>query len=256
MLLAVDIGNTNVVLGAYDGHDLTASWRVATETHRMPDEWGVLLSNLLGHRGRRLEDLDAAVISSVVPTLTVVFREMCERYLSVTPLVIEPGIRTGIRILYDNPKEVGADRIANALAAYRRYGGPAIVIDFGTATTFDALSAGGDYLGGAISPGITLSTEALFRYAAKLPHIELAPPKKAIGKNTVASMQAGIVLGYVGLVEGLVKRFQQELGGGAKVIATGGLARSIANETRVIDVVDDELTLEGLYLIHELNSPV
>jgi type III pantothenate kinase len=253
VLLAVDVGNTNIVLGAYDGSRLAASWRLATDQHRMPDEWGTQLIGLLAYRGMRLDDLDAAAISSVVPTLTVVFREMCERYLSISPLIVEPGIRTGTRILYDNPREVGADRIVNALAAFHRYGGPAIVIDFGTATTFDAISSGGDYLGGAISPGITVSTEALFRYAAKLPHVELARPKSAIGKNTIASMQAGIVLGYVGLVEGLVKRFQQELGGKAKVIATGGLARIIASETEMIDVVDDDLTLEGLRLVYEMN---
>lgn len=253
MLLAIDVGNTNVVLGVFEGEELRGSWRVATERHRMPDEWVVLFDSLLSRRGLSLKDLDAVSLSSVVPSLTVSLKEMSERYLKVEPLVVGPGIRTGVNIVYDNPREVGADRIVNALAAFHKYGGPAIVVDFGTATTFDAISEKGDYLGGAIAPGITISTEALFRYAAKLPSIELVRPERVIGKNTVASMQSGIILGYIGLVEGLVARFKRELGAKARVVATGGLAEVVAGETPAVDRVDPNLTLDGLRLIYLLN---
>ncbi len=254
MLLAVDVGNTNIVLGVFKGEELAGSWRVETERFRMPDEWAVLFSSLLSWRGLSLKDVTAVSLSSVVPSLTVSIREMAERYLNVQPLVVGPGVRTGVRILYDNPREVGADRIVNALAAFHKYGGPAIVVDFGTATTFDAISEKGDYLGGAIAPGITVSTDALFRYAAKLPSIELVLPSRAIGKNTVESMQAGIILGYIGLVEGLVNRFRKELGSNAISIATGGLAEVVAGESKAIDKVDGNLTLDGLRLIYNLNQ--
>lgn len=252
MLLVIDIGNTNIAVGVYRGRELVDDWRIATETRRMPDEYAMLLRDLLAHRGLALTSVRAVILSSVVPTLVTTFKELSERYFRVDPLVVGPGIKTGVRILYENPKEVGADRIVNALAAYRLYGGPNIVVDFGTATTFDAVSAEGDYLGGAIAPGIGISSEALFKFAAKLPHVELLKPKHAIGKNTIASMQAGILFGYVGLVEGLITRFFQEMGK-ARVIATGGLAEIIARETRIIEVVDQRLTLEGLRLIYELN---
>ena len=252
MLLAIDIGNTNVVIGVYRGDDLRAQWRVSTDSRKMADEYAMLLGSLFTHAGLRLDHVRAVVISSVVPPLISTFEELSERYLRLSPLIVGPGIRTGVRILYENPKEVGADRIVNALAAYRMYGGPAVVLDFGTATTFDALNKEGDYLGGAIAPGIGIATEALFEHAAKLPRIELVRPRQAIGRNTVASMQSGIIFGYVGLVEGLIARFKQELGP-ARVIATGGLAEVIAKETPLIEVVDQRLTLYGLRLLYELN---
>jgi type III pantothenate kinase len=253
MLLAVDIGNTNVTIGAYDGPELRAHWRVATARHRMADEWAVILRNLMDLKGLSFRDVDAAVIASVVPTLTSAIQGMIETYLHVRPLLVEPGIRTGVRVLYDSPKDVGADRIVNAVATFKRYGGPAIVIDFGTATTFDAISAEGDYLGGAIAPGIVISVEALFERTAKLPRVELVLPPRAIGKNTVHSIQSGLMFGYVGLVEGIVRRFKAELGERSVVIATGGLADVVASETRVIDHVDPYLTLDGLRLVYEMN---
>ncbi len=254
MLLAVDIGNTNLTLGVFDGPELRAHWRVATARHRMADEWAVILKNLMELKALSFSDVHAAVIASVVPTLTAAVQGMIEQYLHVRPLLVEPGIRTGVRVLYDSPKDVGADRIVNAVAAFKRYGGPAIVIDFGTATTFDAISAEGDYLGGAIAPGIVISVEALFERTAKLPRVELVLPPRAIGKNTVHSIQSGLMFGYVGLVEGIVRRFKAELGERAVVIATGGLADVVASETRAIDHVDPYLTLEGLRLIYEMNA--
>ncbi len=252
MLLAVDIGNTNIVLGAYEGDVLRASWRTATAVHRMPDEYAMLLNSFFTYRGLKLSDVDSAVISSTVPPLSTTFEELCERYLGVRALVVGPGIKTGIRVLYENPRDVGPDRIANAIAVHHFYGGPAIVVDFGTGTTFDAVSAEGDYLGGAIAPGITIAAEALFQRAARLYRIELVAPKAAIGRTTISSMQSGIIFGYVGLVEGIVARFQEEMGP-ARVIGTGGLAEVVARETKVIEKVDQALTLEGLRLIHELN---
>jgi type III pantothenate kinase len=252
MLLAVDIGNTNIVLGAYEGETLLASWRTATAVHRMPDEYAMLVNSFFTYRGLKMTDVDSAVISSTVPPLSTTFEELCERYLGVRALVVGPGIKTGIRVLYENPRDVGPDRIANAIAVHHFYGGPAIVVDFGTGTTFDAVSAEGDYLGGAIAPGITIAAEALFQRAARLYRTELVAPKAAIGRTTIASMQSGIIFGYVGLVEGIVARFQQEMGP-ARVIGTGGLAEVVARETKVIEKVDQALTLEGLRLIHELN---
>src|SRR5512141_2078964 len=193
MLLAVDIGNTNIVLGAYEGETLLANWRTATAVHRMPDEYAMLLNSFFTYRGLKMTDVDSAVISSTVPPLSTTFEELCERYLDVRPLVVGPGIKTGIRVLYENPRDVGPDRIANAIAAHHFYGGPAIVVDFGTGTTFDAVSAEGDYLGGAIAPGIGIAAEALFRRAAKLPRIDLVRPPKAVGTNTVHAMQSGLI---------------------------------------------------------------
>ena len=255
MLLAIDIGNTNIVLGGYEGERLIASWRVNTDANRMPDEYAVLIDNLLGYADQSLKDVTAVVLSSVVPALTTTFEELSQQYCHSVPIVVGPGIRTGIKILYENPREVGADRIANAVAAIQRYGGPAIVIDFGTATTFDALSKDGEYLGGAIAPGLTISADALFQHAARLYRVELKRPKQAIGRNTGASVQAGIIYGYIGLIEGLVQRFRHEMGP-ARVIATGGLSNVIAQETSVIDITDPLLTLDGLRLIYEMNQVV
>lgn len=254
MLLAIDVGNTNIVLGAYEGEELLGDWRVATESHRMPDEWAMLFEDLFSLKGLDFKKVHAVSLASVVPPLTVSISEMAERYLGVDPIVVGPDIETGIKVLIDNPREIGADRIVNALAAHRKYGGPAIIVDFGTATTFDALSAEGEYLGGAIAPGITISMEALFRYAAKLPSIELVHPPTAIGHNTITSMQSGIMFGYTGLVEGLVARLKREMEPNTKVIATGGLAALIAGETSCIDFVDKMLTLDGLRMVYELNK--
>lgn len=253
MLLVVDIGNSNITLGVFRGQDLVASWRLKTDVHQTADEYAVLLKSLLAGDGLSVSDIGEAALASVVPPLVATFQQSLERYLGVKPLLVEAGIRTGVRVSTDNPKEVGADRICNAVAAYQLYGGPAVVIDFGTATTFDVVSEDGDYLGGAIAPGLEVALEALFQHTAKLPSVELARPQHAIGKNTVASMQSGLIFGYVGLVEGIVRRIKRELGGKAKVIATGGLAEIIARETPVIELVDPQLTLVGLRLIHELN---
>lgn len=254
MLLAVDIGNTNTILGVFDDAKLKATWRIATGVHRMADEYASLILNLFDRQGVVISDIKDAVLCSVVPPLVGVFEEVCQRYLKVSPLVVEAGVKTGVQICMDNPREVGADRIVNAVAAHQLYGGPVIVIDLGTATTFDAVSAEGDYLGGAIAPGIAIATEALFTRTAVLPRMELTHPKQAIGRNTVAAMQSGIVFGYAGLIEGIVNRIQQELTSTAKVVATGGYADLLAQETPLIEVVNHDLTLIGLRLIHEMNK--
>jgi type III pantothenate kinase len=253
-LLCIDIGNTNVVMGLYEGGKLGTHWRVATEHRKMADEYAMLLLNLFERSDQLPDTVTGVIISSVVPPLTGIFTKLSERYFGQTPLVVEAGTKTGVRIRYDNPDEVGADRIVNAVAAYHQHGGPACVVDFGTATTFDALSSGGDYLGGAIAPGIGISAEALFQRTAKLPRIDLVRPPAVIGKNTSQSMQSGMLFGYVGLVEGLVARFRAELGSEMVVIATGGLATLISAETNVIDTVEPWLTLEGLRLIWEMNQ--
>jgi len=256
LLLAIDVGNTNTVLGLYGGDTLVADWRMYTSHEKMADEWAATLITLMDHRGYTLADIDAAICSSVVPPVTTAIREMAEAYLHTRLLLVEPGIKTGVKINVDNPREVGADRIVNTLAAHTRYGGPAIVIDFGTATTFDVVSPEGEYLGGAISPGLTIASEALFRYTAQLRRIELTAPRSSIGKNTVHSMQSGVVWGYVALVEGMVARIRRdmgEMGRSAKVIATGGLARLIAEHTDCVQIVDVNLTLDGLRMIYELN---
>jgi type III pantothenate kinase len=254
VLLAVDIGNTNITIGVFNGSKLKATWRVATGVHRMPDEYASLMLHLFEHEGIAVSQITDAILCSVVPPVAGVFEEMCRRYLKVTPVLVEAGIKTGVRISMDNPREVGADRIVNAVAAHQLYGGAVIVIDLGTATTFDAVSKEGDYLGGAIAPGIAIATEALFARTAVLPRVELTHPNRAIGRNTVAAMQSGIVFGYAGLIEGIVIRIKQELGDKAKVVATGGYAELLARETPAIDEVNPDLTLIGLRLIYDMNK--
>jgi len=254
MLLAIDIGNTDTTFGVFDGKKLRATWHMATGIHRMADEYAVLLLNLMHQQGLDIPDIKAIALCSVVPTLISTLDELFQRYFHISPLVVGAGVKTGVRIRMDNPKEVGADRIVNAAAAHHLYGGPVIVADLGTATTFDTVSKEGDYLGGAIAPGIMTAAEALFTHAAMLSRVELARPKRAIGTNTIAAMQSGIILGYVGLVEGMVARIQKELGEKAKVVATGGYASLIAEETSVFDEVNPDLTLIGLRLIYQMNK--
>ena len=254
MLLAIDIGNTDTTLGVFAGEELRATWHIATGVHRMADEYAALLLNLLRQQGLDVPDIKAVVLCSVVPPLISTFDELFQRYFHLSPLVVGVGVKTGVRIRMDNPREVGTDRIVNAAAAHHLYGGPVIVTDLGTATTFDTVSKEGDYLGGAIAPGITTAAEALFTQAAMLPRVELTHPKHAIGTSTIAAMQSGIIFGYVGLIESMVARIQQELGEKAKVVATGGAAKLIAQETAVIDVVNPDLTLIGLRLIYQMNK--
>ena len=254
MLFAIDIGNTDTTLGVFAGDELRATWHMATSVHRMRDEYAALLLNLLHHQGLSTADIKEAALCSVVPPLIATFEELFQQYFHISPLVIGTGVKTGVRIRMDNPREVGADRIVNAAAAHHLYGGPIIITDLGTATTFDVVSKEGDYMGGAIAPGITTAAEALFLQAAMLPRVELTPPKRAIGTNTIAAMQSGIIFGYVGLIEGMVARIQQELGEKANVVATGGYAELIAKETAVIDVVNLNLTLIGLRLIYRMNK--
>jgi type III pantothenate kinase len=253
MLLTIDIGNTNITLGIYETDTIGPRWRLATVHERMPDEYGLQVLGLLSHADLGPGDLTGICIASVVPPLTGVFVEASQKYLGLEPLVLDAGVKTGVRIRYEDPRAVGADRIADAAAVQHLYGGPACVVDFGTATTFDGISAEGDYLGGAIAPGINIGAEALFLRTAKLPRVDLQRPPAAIGRNTVHSMQSGLLFGYVSLVEGMVQRFRQELGPEMKVVGTGGLAKLIARETSVLEIIAPWLTLDGLRIIWELN---
>jgi type III pantothenate kinase len=253
MMLVIDIGNTSISLGVYDGENLKASLRVATVLHRLPDEYASLLLHLLDINGIDPKSIDKVALCSVVPPLTDTFEDLCRRYFNTDPLTIGAGTKTGVKIRMDNPREVGADRIVNAAAAFHLYKTACIVVDLGTATTFDTVSSAGDYIGGAIAPGIATAAEALTSRTSMLPRIELHRPEKAIGTSTVKAMQSGLVFGYVGLVEGIVCRLQKELPSKAKVIATGGYAGLIASETAVFDVVSPELTLYGLRLIYYMN---
>ncbi|MCL4235250.1 MAG: type III pantothenate kinase [Deltaproteobacteria bacterium] len=253
-LFVIDIGNTNIVFGVYSGDELIASWRLSTRRDQTADEYGILVSELFEHRGLVVGDIDGVIVSCVVPSLESTFRQLSEQYFSAPALFVGPGVKTGMPILYDNPREVGADRIVNAVAAYQKYRRALVVVDFGTATTFDAVSAKGEYLGGAIAPGIGISMNALFSQTSKLPSVPFANPKTVIGKNTAQSIQAGMFFGYVGMVDALVRRQAAELGGDVAVIATGGLARLVCEESETIDEVDDDLTLRGLLAIHRLNS--
>jgi type III pantothenate kinase len=253
MILAIDVGNTNTVLGVFDGEELLADYRVSTERQRTADEWGMLLLELLDHAKIDGAAISGVIISSVVPPIITELAKMSRRYFRYDPEVVGPGMKTGISIRYENPKEVGADRIVNAVAGYELYGGPLIIVDFGTATTFCAIGQTGDYLGGAIAPGIMISAEALYMRAARLPRVELTKPQSVIGKNTVSSMQAGILYGFVGQVDEIVRRIKQELGGDPKVIATGGLAEVISLESDHIDEVNQNLTLIGLRILWERN---
>jgi type III pantothenate kinase len=254
MLLVFDIGNTHIKFGLYDGEELRAHWRVASDRHRLADEYAVTVHSLFDARALDWNVVDGVALASSVPPLVSVFSELSRSYLHCEPIVVGPGIKTGVRLLIDNPREVGPDRVANALAAYRLYGGPAIVVDFGTGLNFDVVSSGGDFLGGAIGPGLGIAADALFQYAARLVQVEFERPPRAIGKNTVHALQSGIIFGYVGLVEGIVRRIQSELDRPAAVIATGGLAEVIAEETGVIQHVAPNLTLDGLRMVYWLNQ--
>jgi type III pantothenate kinase len=253
MLLTIDLGNTNLTLGLYEGEKLGPHWRLATDHARMPDEYGLQFLGLLEHAGFGRESLTGIVLASVVPPLTGRVAQACREYLKQEPLLVDVGVKTGIRVRYEDPRQVGADRVADAVAVQHLYGGPACVIDFGTATTFNALTQSGEYLGGAITAGVNLAAEALYTHAAKLPRIELQRPPSVIGRNTPHAMQSGLLFGYVCMVEGMVERFRRELGADMKVIATGGLAEVVARETDAIDVIAPWLTLDGLRIIWELN---
>ncbi|WP_282938170.1 type III pantothenate kinase [Paenibacillus sp. RC67] len=254
MILAVDVGNTNIVLGLYEGKQLLHHWRLSTNRSSTTDEYGMMIYNLFQHSELELEQVEGIIISSVVPPLMFVLEQLCSKYLKKTPLIVGPGIKTGLNVRYENPREVGADRIANAVAAIELYGTPCIVVDFGTATTFDYIDESGQYIGGAVAPGIGISTEALYQRAAKLPRIELVKPKSVVGRNTVASMQAGIIYGFAGQVDGIVGRIREEHHAHAKVVATGEMAELIASESRTIEKVNPLLTLQGLQMIYERNQ--
>jgi type III pantothenate kinase len=255
MLLAIDIGNTNITMGIYEGEKMLKAWRMATDHERMPDEYGLQITGLIHQSGFDKALVREAAIASVVPPLTSIFSQACESYLGVSPFIVDAGVRTGLKIRYEDPKHaLGADRVVDAVAVLRLYGGPACVVDFGTATTFDAISGDGEYLGGAISPGIGIAADALFMRTSKLPRVDLVRPPGVIGRNTVHAIQSGLLFGYVGLVEGMTSRFRKELGVGMKVIGTGGLAQIIADETDVIEIVAPWLTLDGLRMVWELNQ--
>jgi type III pantothenate kinase len=253
MLLAFDVGNTTIAIGLFRGRKLAKSWKIKTDSDKTGDEYGVLLLNLIQVAGLEAGKVTGAIISSVVPPLTPVIEGVCRDYFGTTASVVGPGLKTGMPILYENPLEVGADRITAAVAAFDKYGGPAIVVDFGTATTFDAVSAKGEYLGGAIAPGIQIAAEALTLKTARLPRIEIRKPKRAIGRTTVSSMQSGLYFGYIGLVTNMISEIRKELGETARVVATGGFGGQIAAELPSIEAYEPDLVLEGLRIIHERN---
>ena len=254
MLLAFDIGNTTIAIGLFDAKTLVRSWKIKTDREETSDEYGTVLLNLFQMAGLRPDRVEAAIISSVVPPLTPVIQDVCRDLVRVEALVVGPGLKTGMPILYENPLEVGADRITASVAAFAKYGGPCVVVDFGTATTFDAVSAKGEYLGGAIGPGIQISAEALYLKTARLPRIEIRKPRKAIGRTTVASMQSGLYFGYVGLVTNTIAEIKAELGGESKVVATGGFGGQIVSEVAAIAAYEPDLVLQGLRIIYERNK--
>lgn len=254
MIFVLDVGNTNIVLGVYAQDKLKHHWRMETNRYKSEDEYGILVKSLFKHEGLAFDDIHGIIISSVVPPLMFTLEIMCKKYFGIKPLIVGPGIKTGLNIKYENPREVGADRIVNAVAAIHEYGNPLIIVDFGTATTFCYIDEQNQYMGGAIAPGIGISTEALYSKAAKLPRIEITHIENVIGKNTVTSMQAGILYGFVGQVEGIVSRMKANAEKTPTVIATGGLANLISSESSMIDIVDPFLTLKGLYLIYNRNT--
>jgi len=257
MLIVIDVGNTNTVLGLFDGKHLLHDWRIRTEIDHTIDEYGVLIYNLYlstPMKAKEMRSVTAIIISCVVPPMLNILEPLCIKYFNIKPLIVGPGIKTGMPIFYDNPKEVGADRIVNAVAAYEKYHKECIIVDFGTATTFDYISPKGEYMGGCIAPGIVISSEALFEKASKLPRVEFSKPKTVITKDTVSAMQAGIMFGYAGLVDGIVTRMKAEVKTDPLVIATGGLANIIAPETKTIEKIEEMLTLDGLRIIYDLNK--
>ena len=254
MLLAIDVGNTNTVLGVFEQSTLRDSFRVQTEKDRTGDEYGLQIKALFDFANLKMADVSDVIVSTVVPPMVFPLEQMSKRFFRVKPLFVGPGVKTGMPVLYENPREVGADRIVNAVAAYEKGPQGLVIVDFGTATTFDAVTPTGEYRGGAIAPGITISMEALFHRASKRPRVAFERPEKVVGRNTVTSMQSGLVYGYVGLVDGLCARMKDELGFPVKVVATGGLAPLIGHVSRQIEVVDDQLTLDGLRIIHQRNA--
>ncbi|HOV69231.1 MAG TPA: type III pantothenate kinase [Clostridia bacterium] len=255
MVLTLDVGNTNIKIGLFNEKKLEFSWRISTDWNKTSDEYGLIFRELFSHKNRKLEDVKGIIISSVIPSINYTLEHMCKLYFDINPIMVGPGVKTGINIKYDNPKEVGSDRIVNAVSAFRKYGGPCIVIDFGTATTFGYVTAEGEFLGGCICPGIRISTEALVQKTAKLPKIEFVMPDRIIGRSTVTNMQSGVIYGYVGQVEYIVRRMKEEAGKeNVKVIATGGFSRLIAKATDCIDIIDPLLTLEGLMLVYYMNN--
>ncbi|TGA96541.1 type III pantothenate kinase [Sporolactobacillus shoreae] len=254
MIFVCDVGNTNIVLGAFSDGKLVHHWRISTDREKTEDEFAMVVNNLFQYRGLSFSDFSGAAISTVVPSILFALERMCEKYFHLSPLVVGPGIKTGLNLKYDNPKEIGADLIVNAVAAIHDYQAPIIVIDFGTATTYSYIDKESNYVGGAIAPGINISTEALYEKASKLPRIEIAKPPHIVGRNTIHAMQSGVLFGYVGQVEGIVSRMKKQSGSKTEVVATGGLCTLISNETDIIDHVDKLLTLKGLYLIYKRNQ--
>lgn len=254
MFLAIDIGNTNVTMGIFDGDRLRCTWRLETNIHKMPDEYAINLLNLIQFQKISISDIKEVALCSTVPPLIPIFVELLDSYFNLKPLVITAGVKTGVRIRMDNPREVGADRIVNTVAGYKLYGGPTIIVDLGTATTFDTISKEGDFIGGAVAPGPMTAAEALFSRTAALPRIQFVHPQKAIGTNTISAMQSGIMFGYTGLVEGIVARIEKELGEKATVIATGGYGEIFAKETNIFKAVNPDITLIGLRMIHQMNK--